>query len=263
MLRVLWFGLLLAAGPVLRADPLLPIRQARAMLGPAVWSRVLLVDNRISDPRHPLRFPALVFALEGRLWLYDANEGTQSLSFQAGRLEADKADPGPLLRRFLPSVTGFRDLTAEVDRLPPLVGAGRPPRTWRDRLPFGCFIECFARWRELTASATPPDSGGILAIYFDTSAGHCGHSALVYTSGNRRFIYDPDDEAAIPSQLASAPSAPLDLARAFFPLLAPHEARLLALHDGLAPNSPAATAVASRGNSAEPSRRPDRASSTD
>jgi len=76
---------------------------ARALLGPAIWARVVRIDNagpRGAGPRnaYPLTVYATVFELSGILWFYCDADGTQSLSVRRGSPEADKADPGPLLR---------------------------------------------------------------------------------------------------------------------------------------------------------------------
>ena len=41
---------------------------------------------------------ALVFELAGMLWFYTAEDGTQSFSLRIDRLDAEKADFGPMLR---------------------------------------------------------------------------------------------------------------------------------------------------------------------
>jgi hypothetical protein len=189
---------------------------------------VLRLDDRWSNPRHPPQFHVLVFALEGRLWMYDSNEGTQSLSLYADRLEHDKADLAPLLRTVLPGLVGFQDVTDEP------VAPGPPPsrpRWGRDAdLPFGCFIACVVHWRDLQAGAAPPDEAGVLAYYFDTGAGPHGHAVLVYRQHGRRYAYDPADGRTAGVPAGSPNSTPLQLARIVATLQIPFKARLLALH---------------------------------
>jgi len=100
--------------------------QARAMLGPEIWSRVLRVENTRAGgrSRYPAEFHALVVAFQGILWLYTEFDGTQNLSLYAGRLEQDIADLGSLLRAVEPGLTRFEDVT-EQRRDPVLAGSRR------------------------------------------------------------------------------------------------------------------------------------------
>ncbi|HVU17434.1 MAG TPA: hypothetical protein VHD32_10940 [Candidatus Didemnitutus sp.] len=243
MRRLLAILLVAFAIPEIRADSVAFALQARALLGPGHWSQVIEIDDSTADAHHPLRFHALLFELEDRLWLYDSHEGTQSLSVIEGHLEADEADPSPLLRRALPHFRRFRDVTRTVGDPPTAVESTGPC----SRLPFGCFMECAARWREMRHGANPPDFGGILAFYFDTGAGRCGHSVLVYTQGGRRHVYDPDDYARNDPSPTSAIGSPLLLAREYFPLQRPNEAHLLALHDDPAKPRPPLPSIAAAG----------------
>jgi len=230
MLRQVLLGVLLFVATTVRADSLACARLARTLLGPGVWSRVLRIENRRSDPAHPLDFHALVFALEDRLWLYHSNEGTQSLSIYAGRLEQDEANLAPLLHAVLPDLTGFQDVTEQVNGR--ALGPEWPPPLRRpgDTLPFGCFIECLARWRELQAGPAPPEEAGVLAFYFDTGTGPHGHSVLVYRQNRLRYCYDPAAGETFEMESSTPTGTPLELARGLNPMQTPFKAHLLALH---------------------------------
>jgi len=226
MARLLHVALLLIAAAQLRADSLASARLAQALLGPDVWSRVVRIEHRRPKPRLPVEFWALVFAVEGRLWFYNPNEGTQSLSLYAGRLEQDEADPGPLLRVILPDLIRCDAVAADLGALRSNALVQRAASD----LPYGCFILCVRRERELAGGRSPPDDAGILVFYVDTSVGRRGHSVLVHRRTGRTFVYDPivgDQLAPLP---AASPTAPLGLARLVCWWGTPFKAQLLTLH---------------------------------
>ncbi|HVT92878.1 MAG TPA: hypothetical protein VHD76_08535 [Bryobacteraceae bacterium] len=208
-----------------RADSIASARLAQARLGPTVWSRVIRIENSRPDPHHPKEFAALVFAVEDRLWLYNPYEGTQSLSLLAGHLSDDEADPGPLLRAALP---GLRRWVAFSD--PPSSAAAKDAaKSAREAtLPFGCFIECYCRWRELVASGRDFSAASVLVFYFDTSIGPVGHSVLLLQTATGRLMYDPNENATMP--VGTAGASALEIARTIFALENPFRAHLLELH---------------------------------
>ncbi|HEY4301039.1 MAG TPA: hypothetical protein VGM73_09215 [Candidatus Didemnitutus sp.] len=205
------------------ADSLAFALQARAMVGPEHWSRVIEIERRVSHPHHPPSFHALLFELEDRLWLYDSNEGTQSLSLFAGRLAQDEADPTELLRAALPHFSGYRDVTADVASL-------HPAAPKNEKIPFGCFIECVARWRGLRAAGTSAEFAGILAIYFDSAAGSRGHSVLIYGGEDQPQVFDPEEGSTTRLRSVGETNTPLQIARTLYFRANPTRARLLALH---------------------------------
>ena len=254
MARFFLLGLFLLAAAVARADSLASAQLARTLLGPGVWSRVLRIENGRPDPCHPRQFHGLVFAIEDRLWLYCDTEGTQSLSLYAGRLERDKADLNPLLRAILPGLAHFEEAAGAGPGLPQLHAA-----TGAD-LPYGCFIECVARWRELQAGPFPPEEGGLLAYYVDPGGRLRGHTVLVYQQGGRRYFHDPSDRQSERRLPSGVDFTPLQVARAISPTGTPFKAQLLALHRGDAPRGPtvaandgASTADSARGGQADSS----------
>ena len=254
MARLLHAGLLLLSAAVALAGPTAPVRVARALLGPEVWSRVLRIEHRRPDPGHPAVFEALAFAVEDRLWLYNPGEGTQSLSLYAGRLRRDEDDPTPLVREIMPDLIRCVDVT--TDGADPRLGAvpGRPAAGREAQLPFGCFIQCVLRLHALQSGDFPPDKAEILAYYVDTSVVRGGHAVLVYRRDSRTFVYDPDGGDR-PTRLADPqPAAPLALARAICRWGTPVKAQVLALH---AP-APSRPAIASLGMKPRgPGHRPD------
>jgi hypothetical protein len=227
MTRLLPFVLFLIAAAVARADALASARTAQALLGPAVWSRVLHLENRSGTARYPIELHALVFELEERLWLYTEFDGTQSLSLYAGHLAQDKANLGPLLRAVLPELNRFTDVTDSL-------GPREPISQTRDSvwLPSGCFIKCVARLHALQQDASPPDEAGLLAYYVNTLSGRLGHTVLVYRQDGRRYVYDPEGTGAVFLLPKTNSNEPLALARAIYPSKqnqTPSQARMLPL----------------------------------
>ena len=201
--RLLALGLMLVSS--LSAGTRETAFQARALLGPGVWSRVLRIENDRAgrDSRYPAEFHGLVVAFEGFLWLYTELDGTQTFSLYRGRLAADQADPGPLLRAIEPGLARFEDVT---DRPPALLPAGRPPRS--------CFLAAVVRWRQLQGEPVAPTRARMIAYYQRTKTD--GHMVLEFWRGGRRYVFDPDQPAAdheLPGRLAEDP---LKVARSLY-----------------------------------------------
>jgi hypothetical protein len=156
--------------------------RARDLLGPDRWAQVLKIENSRGSAQPPTVY-ALVFELEGRLWIYAENRGTESLSTHRDRLEQDKADLGPLLRNIDPGFTRFSVLRTA----PPRAANARVPV----ELPNGCFIESVAFLRSLVATGRTPDQARLLAYYGINGPGHGGHTILYYERHGQRFFYDP------------------------------------------------------------------------
>jgi hypothetical protein len=198
---LLALGWLLAAS--LQAGSLESAFQARAMIGPEVWSRVLKIENegegRIS--RYPGEFHALVIAFEDRLWLYTEFDGTQSISRYAGRLAGDQADLGPLLREVEPGLTRFEDVT---DRQPFDILA-RPP-------PYHCFMAAVAHWQKLQQEPDPPTRSRLLAYY--PQGQRQGHMVLEYWRNGRRYVFDPEYPGKVRELSLRLAEDPLKVARA-------------------------------------------------
>lgn len=203
--RFLALGLLLAA--TLHAGSLESAFQARAMLGPDVWSRVLRIENERPGrgSSYPAEFHGLVVEFQGILWLYTEFDGTQSISRYAGRVEADRADLGPLLQSVEPGLTRHE----EVTHGPPFGTLARPP-------PYHCFLAAVARWQRLQAEANPPTRARLLAIYLQGR--HQGHMVLEYWRDGRRYVFDPERPARDRRISARLDEDPLKVARAVYRL---------------------------------------------
>jgi hypothetical protein len=201
--RFLAFGLLMVVS--LQAGTRETAFQARAMLGPDIWSRVLRIENQNAGrvSRYPVEFHGLVVAFEGILWLYTEFDGTQTLSLYSGRLAEDQADIGPLLRAIEPGLERFVDVT---DRPPEQVSATTPP--------YACFLASVVRWQKLRQDPVPPSRARLLAYY--PLGERQGHMVLEYWRGGRRYVFDPDrpgEEREMSRWLAEDP---LKVAQALF-----------------------------------------------
>ena len=201
----------------LRADDSLThARQAQAMLGPDVWSRVIRIENEGPAHRYPRTLHALVFELDGLLWFYTDADGTQSFSLRRDRLAEEKADFGPLLHDIEPGFRRWHEVPA---------AAGAAPVA-RGPLRNGCFIESVVAWRSVGGGAAEPQ---LLAYYEDTPSGVHGHTVLTYERGGRPEVFDPEPPARRVKFSATEPRDALALARAFGGR-AVSKARLLPLH---------------------------------
>lgn len=210
VIRVLFFLLLaLTAGAASRTEALDAARQARELLGPETWAEVVLVRNDEPDDLYPAAFPALVFELERRLWCYVPGRGTQSLSIYGGRLEADKAEVGALLRE----MRGGFAAHEVID--PP--GAPVAPSLLAARLPAGCFVESVAELRRMIAAGAPPDVARLLAYYGAAGSGQPGHTVLYLERGGERLWFDPEEPGRVSRLPATVPVDALAIARAVAP----------------------------------------------
>lgn len=188
-MRVLFLASLLmaATGFSRTPDQLADAFAARALLGPDVWARVVRIENlgsRNLEKRlpYPATTYALVFEYSGILWFYCDEDGTQSLSVRRGSLEADKTDPGPLLRAISPRFASWE----WADAIGSEGAAGREPPA------NDCFIECLAVLRERAAAATEPCSPSLLFFYVDTPGGRLGHTVLLLQGRHGLTAIDPD-----------------------------------------------------------------------
>lgn len=155
-------------------------RQARQMLGPAIWSRVLRIENANPQSQYPAVVYATVFEFDSLLWFYTDTNGTQSLSRQLGRLEEDKAELQPLLQRIDPGFADYEILPEEGVQF-----AGAP-----QRLLNGCFIESVAALRAAFDAGVPMREAALLTYYIDHDGRRFGHTVLVYTTGEGTFVID-------------------------------------------------------------------------
>jgi hypothetical protein len=168
-------------------DGLADALAARALLGPYGWARVVRIESpgdRGSGVRtgYPATTYALIFELSGILWFYCDSDGTQSLSVNLGSVEADKLDPGPLLRRISPRFGAWR--WADESGLVKPAGTARPPND--------CLIECVAILEQRIAIGTELRSPRLLFYYVDTPTGCLGHTVLLYETTCGLTAVDPD-----------------------------------------------------------------------
>lgn len=188
-MRALYLASLLAAATGFSRNPdgLADALAARALLGPDVWARVIRIENtgnRGLERRmpYPATTYALVFEYSGILWFYCGEDGTQSLSVRLGSLEADKSNPGPLLRAISPRFVSWEWAEVPGGQAP---GGREPPAN-------DCFIECLAILRERAAAATEPCSPSLLFFYVDTPEGRIGHTVLLLQGSKGLAAVDPD-----------------------------------------------------------------------
>ncbi|MSU48977.1 MAG: hypothetical protein EXS37_07815 [Opitutus sp.] len=196
--------LLILAVPLRAQTALANAQRAQAMLGPAVWSQIIRVDNEARASRYPQTVHALVFELAEILWFYTDADGTQSFSLHRGQLAEEKADFGPLLRGIDP---GFRRWTP-ITRPPQEPGDGKAP------LRNGCFIESFALLRERLSRGASIREPRLLSYYADTASGSKGHTVLAFEIAGSIEVFDPirpGRRSVFPQALGADPLA---LARA-------------------------------------------------
>jgi hypothetical protein len=196
--------LLLVAAAALRAnDSLAHARRAQELLDPAVWSRVLRIENDARLSRYPRMVHALVFELAGILWFYCDVDGTQSFSLRKGRLAEEKADFGPLLHDIEPGFRRWRVEPAGRRDARPSAGG---------ELPNGCFIESLAAWRKLAAAGFAFEAPRLLSFYHDTPAGRQGHTVLTYALPDAVVVRDPAEPDGVRTFSAELGADALELA---------------------------------------------------
>ncbi|MCW5547362.1 MAG: hypothetical protein KIT44_00190 [Opitutaceae bacterium] len=195
MRRLLVLGFLLGFASATDASPA-AARQARALLGPEVWSRVIRIENE-RPGAYPAEVYATVFAFDGILWFYTGLEGTQSLSLRRGRLERDQADLAPLLAAIDP---GF----VRHEILPEQNGNADSPDA---PLPHGCFVNSVVALHRLLAGDRPLTGATLLSYYFDGGRRVKGHTVLVYATPEGWFYQDADLGPG-PRPLAGMPGEP-------------------------------------------------------
>lgn len=155
-------------------------RQARQMLGPGIWARTLRIENANARSPYPAVVYATVFEFDSVLWFYTATDGTQSLSRQLGRLEQDKADLLPLLRRIEPGFASYEALPEDGVQF-----AGAPRRLLN-----GCFIDSVVALREAFDAGVAVTEASLLTYYIDVAGRRLGHTVLIYGTETGVFVVD-------------------------------------------------------------------------
>lgn len=209
MHRLLTPLVMLLVATAVAADSLESALEARAELGPAVWSRVIRIENENPASPYPARLHALVFEFDGRLWFYTDSDGTQSLSLHEGRLARDKADFGRLLRAIDPGFGHHEDMT---DRIPPvrLARAGGGLRN-------GCFVEALGFYLRRIEAGREPEDARLLAYYVEGRFGRRGHMVLLFRERGRDWVFDPFDRQGPRRWVPPRGNDPLKLASSLVP----------------------------------------------
>ena len=187
---------LLLPGLLHAASSLENARRAQALLGPAIWSAVVQVENTAQRSRYPATVFALVFEEGGLLWFYTDVNGTQSLSLSPDRLSEEKADLARLLQAIEPGFAKFEILPSDVTRVSGPVMENADPNHGSDEashvgLPNGCFVESLAALTECVRRGEPIERARLLNCYVDTPAGRRGHTVLTYETPRGLFLLDP------------------------------------------------------------------------
>ncbi len=195
--------LLLGAIPLHAQTSLENAAHARSLLGPAVWSKIIRIENDSRLGRYPRVVHALVFELCGVLWFYTDSDGTQSFSLHRDRVEEEKADFGPLLR----------DIDRGFLRWSEVTSPSPAPSRGGARLRNGCFIESVSLWRGRLPTGMPATRPRLVSYYLDTPAGRLGHTVLAYETDGQVEVIDPvcpDERRIVRSDVGASP---LNLAR--------------------------------------------------
>ena len=203
MARIIFFLALFISGTLASAPgatSLVNARRAQLALGPEIWSEVVRIEGGAHSGRLPKSRHALVFEVAGILWFYTDSEGTQSLSLQLGRVEADKLNLAPLLHQIEPELVAWQIVPESA----------LPVTTQGGHLPKGCFIESLAALRLRRERGEIALNARLLSIYFDPDAGLPGHTVLVYGTEQGLEIIDPN----YPKQAQHFPVGLADDARA-------------------------------------------------
>lgn len=150
------------------------------MLGPAIWRRVIVIQNSALSSRYPRTLGAVVFEMGGILWFYASVDGTQSLSQRLGQLDADKAGLGPLLTEIDPGFTRW-----EVSPDNAVDGATGPAPA------NACFLECIQLLRERLASGAVVIEPRLLSYYVSVRGGILGHTVLYFRTMEGPMVIDP------------------------------------------------------------------------
>lgn len=179
--RRLLLTLLLIASPLFGSSALEHARQARAMIGPEHWTRIIRIENTHRRSVYPREVYALVFELGGVLWFYTDINGTQSFSLHLNNLAEEKANFAPLLQDIEPGFAGFTEVPDD-DATP-------PPRA-HEALPNGCFIESYAALRAQAARGELILKARLLAFYVMRAGEPLGHTVLTYETPEGVFVID-------------------------------------------------------------------------
>ncbi len=186
-------------------------RQAHARLDAHTWVQVVEVFP--ASERRGSRWMT-VFELSGRLWVYQPDRGTESLSVYAGRLAADKANLGAVLRHL---DRGYgRHRVRVADNTGALVaGEARWPV---GRLPEGCFVESLGRYHALRAQGAAVSGAHLLLYYVGEGARRRGHTVLCYDTPAGWRVWDESNPGKAPTWGETIPADALTQAKLLVPI---------------------------------------------
>jgi hypothetical protein len=176
--------LVLVSGSAQAALPgLSDVVNARALLSPGTWSRVLRIELGKAGEVYPKSFYGLVFEMASVLWLYSPQEGTQSLSRFIGRTEEEKKRLAELLRTPFPDLRDWK----EEEHPAPAKAPEQAPRN-------ACFIESLALLDFRLRHGARTDYASLFTVYYYEDRKVRGHTVLFYEEGDRVFLADPARE---------------------------------------------------------------------
>lgn len=158
------------------------VRTAQALLGPAIWSRIILIHPEHGHRGRPNRdVYALIFEFSGILWYYDF-QGTQSFSRHLGDLDREKTDLLPLLRDVDPTFSRFEIVE----------NASRSDATARPgSIVNGCFIESITALHDRLRAGERIERARLLSYYQDIYGSIVGHTVLAFETPDGAYMIDP------------------------------------------------------------------------
>lgn len=176
--------------------------EARRLLGPGVWARVLRIENVNPHSVYPEIVYATVFEYGGILWFYTGQDGTQSFSLHRGQIAFEKASFARLLQAIDPGFVRYSFM---------------PERAWElvkssSRLPEGCFVECVAALHDSLDRGVPVRRAALMTYYLRYEGQIFGHTVLTYETDDGAYLVDWARGKA-PRQLQSNPEDALAVAR--------------------------------------------------
>ncbi len=176
--------LVLLCGSAQAALPgLSDVVNARALLSPGTWSRVLRIDLAKAGEVYPKSFYGLVFEMASVLWFYSPQEGTQSLSRHIGRTEEEKERLAELLRTPFPALQDWK----EEEHPAPARAPESAPRN-------ACFIESLALLDFRLRHGARTDYASLFTVYYHDKQKVRGHTVLYYEKGDKVYLADPARE---------------------------------------------------------------------
>ena len=158
--------------------------QAQRLLDESTWSETILIRNKNTNSTYGSKVYALAFEFGGRVWIYLPQVGTQSPAVKASQLESDKADLSGLLNRVNRGFVSYQKVAAS-DKIIHAVAR-------LEDVPNGCLMESLATLRKMVRSGVDVEQAELLMYYANVGSNIVGHTVLVYTTDEGRFVWDPE-----------------------------------------------------------------------